>query len=715
MFYKGNGIAENFKQAIGLFYNAAAQKSGDACSAIARMFRCGDGVQKDYKISVQWSQKGIALHSAEAYAGLALMYVCSYGVRLNPDEATKLYLQGGELGSSIAFSNLGVMYANGSGVKKDDQRAMEYFQKAIDLDGKNDIAIENLNAVSKRVYEKYVPQAGNDHNAAFQVGLLYLNGWHVAQDVPRGERYLKLAHQLGNKDALFKLGEWLMQKAKSQAQMRRNKFDNPDVRVISLDGLEEYREAAFDYLKQAAEHAHPEALFTLGAWHEERALKTFQKTAHDYYVLAVKQNHHQKAYEKVAPKMLLEVGFFLEVKNYKSAFEICKPLAACGNAEAQLQLSLMYMQCLHVAPDHVQAEFFLVQAFKLIPNRFEEVLPPVLRNALNFLKNENYKAAFEIYKPLVACGNAEAQLRLGLMYLQGLHVAHDPEQAERLLLQAFEQEPKWLEEMQGPLLLRASNLMESKNYKVAFYIYKLLFKWGNAEAQLQLGLMYMQGLHVANNHDQAEFFLLQASKLNPNRFEEVLASLLLKASNFIEGKNYQSAFNIYKPLVACRNAEAQLQLGLMYMRGWHVKQSDTQTQLYLELAANQGNVEAVFKLGNWWHEGRSYVDQDSQEAMKWYELGSKLNHADSSFALGMMHKERYEKLTFLERAHQQGHPRAAYELAYFYAHDSFIKSEPDLQKAEVRAQIAIDFNTDNAQELLADVRKKLESVRRKWF
>ncbi|MCD6027034.1 MAG: Sel1 domain protein repeat-containing protein [Solimicrobium sp.] len=636
LFYYGVAVAQNFERAIGWFYKAARQDSADACNKIAVMFRDGQGVERNERMSVAWCREGIALNSAQAFTGLGYMYEKGRGVTKDLDQAFKLYSKGAELGSASAFYHLGVMYEQGLvGLCKQPWRALENYQIAIDLGC--DQGLQNLNSLSKLIYEKNEPLAEKDSDAAFQLGLLYLNGWHVWQDLSRGRDYLQSAHQLGNKDALFMLGKWFMQKAIFESQILFDAFNNPEVKHISAAGLVGYRNAAIAYLEKAASHGHSEAWFTLGEWHE----KDHASKAHDYYVLAVMKNNHKKAAEKVAFAMLQEASCSMQEGAYKSAFDLYKPLATCGYAEAQLQLGVMYMQGRHVYWNHEQAEFFLRQAYKSNPKRCDEVLGPLLVKASHFIENKNHKFAFNLYKPMAACG----------------------------------------------------------------YV----------EARLQLGLMYMQGLHVSRDNEKAKSFLIEAQELDANRLEELLAPLLIKASDFILNKRFEDAFQLYDSIAGIGNAEAQLQLGLMYMYGLHVKQSDTQTELNLAKAANQGNVEAAFRLGNWWSKERPYYKQDFQQAIKWYEYGSRLNHANSSIELGLMNVPRNKKLTFLELAYKQGHPRAAYELAYFYAYNSLIKSEEDLVQAEKWAVIAVDMNADKAQELLADVRKKLESIRRTWF
>ena len=78
-----------------------------------------------------------------------------------------------------------------------------------------------------------------------------------------------------------------------------------------------------------------------------------------------------------------------------------------------------------------------------------------VKEGLKALNRGDYKAAFEIWKPLAKKGNSTAQFNLGLMYDKGDGVR--------------------------------------QNFPKAFRWYRLAAKQGNVSAQFNLGLMYYKG------------------------------------------------------------------------------------------------------------------------------------------------------------------------------------------------------------------------------
>lgn len=75
-----------------------------------------------------------------------------------------------------AFGNLGWMFYNGLGCKENNERAFEYFSRAINI-------------------------RENDDYSLFYLGLMYLNGYGVKKDIMQGKSYIKRSAELGNEDA----------------------------------------------------------------------------------------------------------------------------------------------------------------------------------------------------------------------------------------------------------------------------------------------------------------------------------------------------------------------------------------------------------------------------------------------------------------------------------------------------------------------------------
>jgi TPR repeat protein len=83
--------------------------------------------------------------------------------------------------------------------------------------------------------------------------------------------------------------------------------------------------------------------------------------------------------------------------------------------------------------------------------------------------------------------------------------------------------------------------------------------------------------------------------------------------------DYASALRVFQPLAEQGNAEAQLNLGLMYAFGKGVPRNYSFAEKWYGKAAEQGNGVAQFNLGRMYEEGQG-VPQNYSEAYIWYSL-----------------------------------------------------------------------------------------------
>ena len=75
---------------------------------------------------------------------LGLMYRFGEGTKKNLAEAFSCFKQGNKAGNSASANQLGIMFSNGEHVAQNFQKAINFFEKAIELDGNNVNALNNL-------------------------------------------------------------------------------------------------------------------------------------------------------------------------------------------------------------------------------------------------------------------------------------------------------------------------------------------------------------------------------------------------------------------------------------------------------------------------------------------------------------------------------------------------------------------------------------------
>lgn len=92
----------------------------------------------------------------------------------------------------------------------------------------------------------------------------------------------------------------------------------------------------------------------------------------------------------------------------------------------------------------------------------------------------------------------------------------------------------------------------------------------------------------------------------------------------------------------------------------------------LQLRAEMGNVKAQYNLGWMYQNGRG-VEQDDQEALRWFRLAAEQGHSGSQFFIGLGYAEKRgvpqdykEAVRWFRLAAEQGHPLAQSFLGGMY-------------------------------------------------
>src|ERR1700751_4216115 len=100
--------------------------------------------------------------------------------------------------------------------------------------------------------------------------------------------------------------------------------------------------------------------------------------------------------------------------------------------------------------------------------------------------------------------------------------------------------------------------------------------------------------------------------------------------------DYATAFRLWRPFADQGNANAQVNLGLMYAKGQGTPQNYAEALKWFRLAANQGETAAQFNLGLMYATGEG-VPQDYAEALKWYRLAAAQGNANAQSNLAVMY------------------------------------------------------------------------------
>jgi len=120
--------------------------------------------------------------------------------------------------------------------------------------------------------------------------------------------------------------------------------------------------------------------------------------------------------------------------------------------------------------------------------------------------------------------------------------------------------------------------------------------------------------------------------------------------------------------------------------------------------AEAGNPDAQYSLGCVYYDGDG-VEQDYDEALKWYRLAAAQNHNSGLCDVGFCYRnghgveQDYAKaLPYYQKAADQGCPTAAYWLAYAYEYGQGVQE--DVEKARSWYRIALSRGDPDSTEAL---------------
>ncbi|MEH8120046.1 tetratricopeptide repeat protein, partial [Aeromonas allosaccharophila] len=211
-------------------------------------------------------------------------------------------------------------------------------------------------------------------------------------------------------------------------------------------------------------------------------------------------------------------------------------------------------------------------------------------------------------------GSQIAKYRIGVMYLEGLGVEKD-----------YQQAVLWFR--RAALVRKGQFCWDNAMYcKWVAQNITLAISWyskgeyrGNALAQYTLGQMYEEGLGEAQNYGRAVGWYRKAAEQGDVAAQNSLGRMYEKGQGVEE--DYQQAAVWFRKAAEQGDAGAQYHLGLMYHDGKGVERDGKQAVAWCRKAAEQGYNEAQATLGGMYEKGWK-VPQDYKQAYAWYSTAT---------------------------------------------------------------------------------------------
>jgi TPR repeat protein len=109
----------DYATALQILRPLAEQGNASAQTALGVIYEHGQGVPQDFVQAVIWYGEAAYQADPDAQSNLGTMYANGWGVEQDYAQAVVMYRQAGERGNAGAQSNLGLMYEHGQGVPQD--------------------------------------------------------------------------------------------------------------------------------------------------------------------------------------------------------------------------------------------------------------------------------------------------------------------------------------------------------------------------------------------------------------------------------------------------------------------------------------------------------------------------------------------------------------------------------------------------------------------
>lgn len=216
-----------------------------------------------------------------------------------------------------------------------------------------------------------------------------------------------------------------------------------------------------------------------------------------------------------------------------------------------------------------------------------------------------------------------------------------------------------------------NNRFENKNYQNMIQKYLPLAETGEASAQNEIAIVYMQGNGVIKDLDKAFVWFEKAAYQHHAEAQYYYAMFTLNGQS--TQKSPEKAILWFKKAAQQGYVKAQSSLGILYMIGLGTKVDYPESFNWNKKAAEAGNAESMYNLAQLYEKGKG-AELSSNKAVFWYEQSAKQGFTLSEFELGVAHalglggyeKNQNKAIEWYEKAAKKGNVYAQSNLAQIY-------------------------------------------------
>ena len=526
----------------------------------------------------------------------------------------------------------------------DQNEMIQYFTSSIFLCSEK---VEQFNKYMNYVSLFIQLMLHNDFpNVICWLGVAYNKGDYVSYDYSKSLKYLELAKDLDNSDALYYLGNI----------------------YINGEGVEKDESKGLDLLELAARKRNPKALFFIGGlYYFGEFYPQNDEIAKKFFELTAEQNSPD-AYLALSSMYKYGQGVQPDVSKAKHYYELAFQsnkieIKQDDSRESQdlFYLGVSYDKGFGFNVDHKKALEYYYASSKLNNSNSDFEI------GLHYLKGigiaKDITKAIEFFEKSAAANNPRAQYALGLFYSDGQYTEIDYSKTKYFFELAAEQNyPDAINDL--GMLYYYGNGVNQDYLKAKEYLEKAA-KLKNSNALFNLGFLYFKGFGVEIDYPKATQYFEQSAKLhNGNAFLQL--GIL-----YYEGKgvsqNYSKAIKYLETAAKLNVSDAFIQLGIIYYKGGRMKRDLKKAKLNFEKAIEMSNIDGYYYLGIVYYDEKEYV-----KAKECYEKASNQN-SNALTTLGQLYlygkgveKDYSKARECYEKAAKLDNQSALLNLAYLY-------------------------------------------------
>lgn len=195
-------------------------------------------------------------------------------------------------------------------------------------------------------------------------------------------------------------------------------------------------------------------------------------------------------------------------------------------------------------------------------------------------------------------------------------------------------------------------LLEKKEYGEAYDVMVSAAEKGLAAAQSVLGYMYDVGIGVTQDYVQAEhWYRMAANQGDVDAMVHLGTMYYSGVEEYGIRKDFNKAFHYYSRAANFGNdAEAQLYLAYMYLRGEGTEQDLEKAFEWTEKSAKRGFAQAQNELGRAYEQ----MKQDYNKAIEWYQKAAAQGYQEAQQNLNRLYENGGASQTASKKSTAEG-------------------------------------------------------------